>query len=272
MAYDFQKEEGNEEVWKMVLIEGHPLLLTKKKRFGILPKEPRCKLCLAPFEGVGGWALKSFWKIHKSKRNPTFCNACDSFLKAYPGGTETPMTMLFVDIRNSVALSSEIPARDFRDLVDRLRQISLTAMSRTDGSVLEFIGDGVIAVWPPGIAGADHATKALGAARQILAAARKVSPKGHELPIGIGVHTGTAFLGTISSASNDLQDISAFGREVNLVARLSAAASAGTALVSREAAASAAMQTGNLPVHHLDLKGIDATVEAFELAGMGVSG
>lgn len=265
MAYDFQQEEGNEEVWKLVLIEGHPLLLTKKRRFGMLPKDPRCKLCLAPFEGLGGWALKSFWKIHKSKRNPSFCNACDSFLKAYPGGTETPMTMMFVDIRNSVALSSEMPAKDFRDLVGNLRQIALTAMARSDGSVLEFIGDGVIAVWPPGIAGQDHAAKAMSAARLILDQARKAGPSNHDLPIGIGVHTGEAFLGTISSASNDLQDISAFGREVNLVARLSASAPAGKALVSREAATAAVLDESGARPCTLNLKGIDTPVDALEI-------
>lgn len=266
MTQDYQKEEGNEEVWKLVLIEGHPLLLTKKRRFGALPKDPRCKLCLAPFEGVGGWGLRTFKKIHQSKRNPRFCNACDSFLKEYPGGTDTPMSIMFVDIRNSTELSGSMPAKEFRDLVNRLRQIALTAMSRTDGSVLEFIGDGVIAVWPPGIAGEDHAAKALSAMRLVLDEAKKVAPDGHDLPIGIGVHTGEAFLGTISSASNDLQDISAFGRDVNLVARLSAAAGAGTALVSRAAADAALMDDSGTEAKHLDLKGIEETVEALEVA------
>ena len=265
MTQDFRKEEGNEEVWKSVLIEGHPLLLTKKRRFGVLPRDPRCKLCLAPFEGLGGWALRTFQKISRSKRNPRFCNACDAFLKAYPGGTDTPMSIMFVDIRNSTQLSASMPAKEFRDLVARLRQIALTAMSRTDGSVLEFIGDGVIAVWPPGIAGAEHAAKALSATRLVLAEAKKVAPDGHDLPVGIGVHTGEAFLGTIASASNDIQDISAFGRDVNLVARLSAAAAAGTALVSRETATAARLDEPGAPVKKLDLKGIDTEVEALEL-------
>ncbi|MBW4708189.1 adenylate/guanylate cyclase domain-containing protein [Roseobacter sp. YSTF-M11] len=233
MQHDYEKQDGNEEVWKLVLIEGHPLLLSKKKKFGFLPSDPRCKLCTAPFNGAGGWFLKTFKGIRQSKRNPRFCNACDEFLKAYPGGIETPMTMMFVDIRNSTGLSSQMPSRDFMQLVSQLRNLALDAMAKTDGSVLEFIGDGVIAVWPPGIAGPDHAKKGIAAARRLLNDVKKLGPQGIDLPIGIGVHTGEAFLGTIAAASNDIQDISAFGHDVNLVARISAAASAGQAFVSK---------------------------------------
>lgn len=265
MTTDYAREEGNEEVWKLVLIDGHPLLLTKKKKFGMLPKDPRCKLCLAPFEGIGGWWLRSFQKISQSKRNPLFCNACDSFLKEYPGGVETPMSIMFVDIRNSTGLSATMPVKEYRNLVNRLRNIALTAMSRTDGSVLEFIGDGVIAVWPPGIAGEDHASKALQAMRVLLDEAAKVVPDSHDLPIGIGVHTGQAYLGTIASVSNDLQDISAFGLDVNLVARLSAEAAAGTALVSRAAADAGKFDEASTTSKTLNLKGIEDPVEALEV-------
>lgn len=265
MKYDYEKQDGNEEIWKLVLIKGHPLLMSKKKKFGFLPKDPRCKLCTAPFKGAGGWFLSTFQGIRKSRRNPRFCNACDQFLKAYPGGTETPMTMMFVDIRNSTGLSSQMPSKEFRDLVSRLRNLALDAMAKTDGSVLEFIGDGVIAVWPPGIAGPDHAQKGISAAQRLLREVKKLGREGIVLPIGIGVHTGEAFLGTIAAVSNDIQDISAFGHEVNLVARISAAAPAGQALISKSTCDAAKHPCEDTQFQKPALKGIDEPTSVLTL-------
>lgn len=266
MKHDYKRQDGNEDVWKQVLIEGHPLLLTKKKRFGFLPHDPRCKLCTAPFRGVGGWLLKTFQGIRQSKRNPSFCNACDEFLKAYPGGTHTPMTLMFVDIRNSTGLSAEMSSKEFMKLVSELRNLALDAMAKTDGSVLEFIGDGVIAVWPPGIAGADHAKKGVTAARRLLEKVGQIAPQGIDLPIGIGVHTGEAYLGTIAAASNDIQDISAFGYDVNLVARISATASAGQALVSQATCDAAGVRYDTAELLHPSMKGIEKSVSLLPLA------
>ncbi|AVL51725.1 adenylate/guanylate cyclase domain-containing protein [Roseobacter denitrificans] len=257
MKHDYQRQDGNEEVWKLVLIEGHPLLLSKKKRFGFLPRDPRCKLCTAPFKGIGGWLLSRFQGIRQSKRNPLFCNACDEFLRAYPGGTDTPMTMMFVDIRNSTGLSAQMSSKAFMELVSELRNLALDAMAKTDGSVLEFIGDGVIAVWPPGIAGADHAKKGVAAARRLQEKVKRIAPQGIDLPIGIGVHTGEAYLGTIAAASNDIQDISAFGYDVNLVARISTAARAGQALISQATCDAAGLEYDTGKLLQPDLKGID---------------
>lgn len=265
MKYDYEKQDGNEEVWKLVLIEGHPLLISKKRKFGFLPRDPRCKLCTAPFKGVGGWFLSSFLSIRPSKRNPRFCSACDEFLKAYPGGTETPMTMMFVDIRNSTGLSSQMPSREFRDLVSRLRNLALDAMAKTDGSVLEFIGDGVIAVWPPGIAGWNHAKKGINAAQRLLGEVKKLGRDGIDLPIGIGVHTGEAFLGTIAAVSNDIQDISAFGHDVNLVARISAAAPAGQALLSKSTCDAAKHPCEDTQFEQTALKGIEGSTSVLAL-------
>ncbi|MEO8242685.1 MAG: adenylate/guanylate cyclase domain-containing protein [bacterium] len=265
MKYDYEKQDGNEEVWKLVLIEGHPLLISKRKRFGILPSDPRCKLCTAPFRGAGGWFLSKFRGIRQSKRNPLFCNACDEFLRAYPGGTETPMTMMFVDIRNSTGLSSQMPSKAFRDLVSKLRNLALDAMAKTDGSVLEFIGDGVVAVWPPGIAGPDHAQKGIAAARRLLDDVKELAEEGVDLPIGIGVHTGEAFLGTIASVSNDIQDICAFGHEVNLVARISAAAPAGQALISKSTCDAAKHPYEDTQFQQPTLKGIEGPISVLAL-------
>ena len=45
---------ANEEVWYAVFGPGHPDLLKQQRFHKRLPSPPRCKLCLAPFHGIGG--------------------------------------------------------------------------------------------------------------------------------------------------------------------------------------------------------------------------
>ncbi len=264
MMPDFEKQNGNDEVWDMILNTGHPLLIKKQRRFGILPSPPRCKLCLAPFNGIGGWFLRRL-DIKVSNRNPRFCNACDTFLRTYPGGTNVTLSMMFVDIRNSVPLSEKLGPKAFHDVVAGLRDAALRAMAKTDGSVLEYHGDAVIGVWPPGIAGENHAAKAIAAAEELVAHHPKSISSDDEVPIGISVHTDMVYMGTIASTTCDLQEISAFGYGVNLAARLADKAEAGKALVSESALQAAHRAMDEQHRCTLTLKGIDQPVNALAL-------
>jgi adenylate cyclase len=59
------------------------------------------------------------------------------------------------------------------------------------------------------------------------------------LPIGIGVHTGVAYVGTVSGVEGSVQDVTALGDSVNITARLASQAGAGEALISEAACAAA---------------------------------
>jgi adenylate cyclase len=263
---DLIGQEGNEALWYQVFCEGHPVLVGKQRRYGVLPGAPRCKLCDAPFGGVGGWVMRRR-KLSPSDRNPNYCNACDGFLDAFPGGAEVPMSMMMVDIRSSVELSARYPAREFARLVSGMREDMLAILDRTDGFVLEYQGDSVFAVWPPGFVGPRHAEKAIATAE---AAVRHFSSEGagdDQPPVGIGVHTGPVYIATISAPGRTLSGIGAFGLEVNVLARLAAAASPGEALLS-VAAYDAAGRT--IPTDRLrdeTFKGIDHAVPAVRLSG-----
>lgn len=58
------------------------------------------------------------------------------------------------------------------------------------------------------------------------------APDGSPIRIGIGVHTGVAYIGTVSGADAGIEDVRALGDNVNITARLSAMAQPGEALIS----------------------------------------
>src|SRR6266508_590885 len=72
---------------------------------GLLPHDPRCRLCHSPFHGIGGVVVGTLFGTKQSNLNPHFCNKCEEFAKKHPGGAEVEMSMLFADVRGSTALS-----------------------------------------------------------------------------------------------------------------------------------------------------------------------
>ena len=80
-------------------------------------------------------------------------------------------------------------------------------------------------------------------------------PGGPWVPVGVGVHTGTAWVGSIAGASGAAADFTALGDNVNITARLASKAGAGEVLVSEAAYNAARMETEALEKRDLELKG-----------------
>jgi hypothetical protein len=79
-----------------------------RRIFRLLPRDPRCKFCNAPFQGVGGALMRSLFGKQQSNLNPRFCNLCEVASREFPGGAEVAMSMLFIDVRGSTALSEKM--------------------------------------------------------------------------------------------------------------------------------------------------------------------
>jgi adenylate cyclase len=122
------------------------------------------------------------------------------------------------------------------------------------------VGDEVIGLYIPGYAGKDHARKAVQAARELGAAMGYGTAAGPWLPIGIGVHTGIAYVGTVHGIEGTVTDFTALGENVNIAARLVSTAAPGEALISNAAYVAAGPTLGNLEQRQLELKGKAAPV------------
>jgi adenylate cyclase len=222
--------------------------------FNILPHDPRCKLCHAPFQGVGGMVVGALYGRKQSNLNPYFCNVCEDFAKKFPGGAEVEMSMLFVDVRGSTALSEQMTPLEFQKLINRFFIGTTKAIAEEDGLVEKLAGDAVAAFWGAGFAGKDYVARTIRAAQKIL----KVMD-GQKIPVGIGVHAGVAYFGAMGSAEG-LVNISAIGDEVNTAARLASKAAAGEIIVSETALKQAHMDGSELESRKLELKGISQPI------------
>src|SRR5215218_9251081 len=254
--------KSQEEKWRAVLMgeaRGHicwaPWMRAISRK---IPSEPRCKLCDTPFGAPGN--LMRFIGFGPSRLNRRICRGCIHALEKRPGGAEIELSLLFADVRGSTALAEHMGSGEFSQLMARFYGAAAAAVDRRNGIVDKFVGDQVVALFIPGFAGADHASDAIGAARELLA------KTGHGdgipwIPVGAGVHTGVAYVGTVGEG--DALDFTALGDSVNTAARLASSAGTGEILVSSAAAAASQLETAGLEARTLALRGRAESVEAW---------
>ena len=224
--------------------------------FRILPHEPRCKFCNAPFQGLGGIAVRALFHKQRSALNPRFCNMCDEASRQFPGGAEVEMSMLFIDVRGSTALSEKLGITLFSQLINKFYTETTKVIVEEDGLVEKLSGDSVAAFWGSGFAGADYIRRTVKVAQKLLHVMDR-----HKIPVGIGVHSGKAYFGAMGTADG-LTNISAIGEEVNTAARLASKAAAGEIIVSQKTLKAAGIDSSPLELRSLELKGISEPVQA----------
>jgi len=223
--------------------------------FKYLPSPPRCRVCNAPFHGLGGMVVSVLgFGAGRSSFNPTLCDRCEKIVKEHQVGLELQLTMLFADVRGSTNLAEEIGTSAFHRLINRFYQASTEVLVKTDALIDRLIGDDVIGLYVPGIAGPEYTQKAVEAARALLEVTGHADPGGPWIQVGAGVHTGMAYVGAVGS-SESMSDITVLGDAANTTARLASQAGPGEVLISEEACRLAKLNFENCESRTLNLKG-----------------
>jgi adenylate cyclase len=226
--------------------------------FKFLPSDPHCFECGMPMAGPGGIFLR-FYGSAPSSFSSKLCSACERFARRKESGAEVELSMLFADVRDSTPLAEHTPTQEYKTLIHRFYKETSHELINRNSMVNRLMGDQVSALFVPRFAGNEHAKVALEAAKAILAVTGHGSEQEPWIPVGVGVHTGKAFVGAVGSGDG-VNEIAVLGSAPNLCARLSSAAAAGEILVSEKAADSAGMQAEGLERRVLELKGIGEKV------------
>src|SRR5262245_11885688 len=111
-------EQEITEAWRAFLMGDDHGFHNLRRRYQLLPSNPRCNLCHAPSAGVGGLYMRATGRT-RSKLNPNMCNTCELYAQQHPGGAEVPLTMLFTDIRGSTTLAEKLGTKQFSALIAR---------------------------------------------------------------------------------------------------------------------------------------------------------
>lgn len=259
---DTSNPDGDDEVfWRDFLTRGDAMERRVRRIFKLIPQGPRCKLCAAPFAGVGAPLMRMIGK-RASDKNPDMCNSCFAFMARHHGGAEIECSFLFADVRGSTTIAEGMSATQFRGLLDRFYATASAVVFKHDGSVDKFVGDELVAMFFPLLSGAGHVARTVQAAQALLVATGHTDPAGPWIPLGAGVHSGPAWVGAVGDESHT--ELTALGDTVNTTARLASVAKAGEILVTTATAEAAGLDRA-LERRVLNLKGKESSTEVVVL-------
>jgi len=189
-----------------------------------------CSHCAAPLAGSmtqSGFASpQSYTPKHLAEKILTSKGAL--------AGERKQVTVLFVDVSGFTSLSERLDPEEVHHLMRQAFDLMLAEVHRYEGTVNQFLGDGIMALFGAPIAHEDHARRAvhaaLGIARALEDYRRELAPRGISFRARQGLNTGLVVVGSIG---NDLRmDYTAVGDTTNVAARLQQSAEPGRVTIS----------------------------------------
>ena len=239
-----------------------------KRIFRVLPSDPRCGFCGAPFTGMGGALVRPFG-FRPSRKNPNLCATCIE--SSPPGGATWESGILFADLRGFTTLSETLSPVQSSAMLRRFYG-QATRVLFPEALIDKLIGDEVMALYipvfmrPGTVAVSDDdrrfaANMMVRHARELLREVGYGTPSGPEVQLGIGLDFGEVFLGNVGG--EHAHDFTAVGDVVNTAARLQSQAAGGEIVLSARLGAHVDGSLGE--VEHLTIKGKAEPVRAYRL-------
>jgi class 3 adenylate cyclase/tetratricopeptide (TPR) repeat protein/energy-coupling factor transporter ATP-binding protein EcfA2 len=235
-------------------------IIERLKAHGILPET---RLMASPI-------LKA---VATSADKPLPRSLAEKILASRAGmeGERKQVTVLFADVTGFTSMAEKLDPEDTHDLIRQALAFITDDVHRYEGTIAQFLGDGIMALFGAPLAHEDAPQRALHAAmeirRHLSNYARALRQRGIEFNMRIGINTGLVVVGRIG---DDLtMEYTAMGDTVNLASRMQRTAQPGTVRVSENTYRLAEGYFEFKPLGQIRLKGRAEPVKAYELRGLG---
>jgi class 3 adenylate cyclase/tetratricopeptide (TPR) repeat protein len=188
-------------------------------------------------------------------------------------GERKLVTVLFADVTGYTSLSEKLDPEEIHQIMDGCFRILMEEIHKYEGTINQFTGDGVMALFGAPLAHEDHAQRACHAALAIQKALADYSEKvkndcGHEFRMRIGLNSGPVVVGSIG---DDLRmDYTAVGDTTNLASRMQTMAKPAGIVVSGQIYKLCKDYFEFNALGKLQVKGKEEPQDAFELLQTGI--
>jgi class 3 adenylate cyclase/tetratricopeptide (TPR) repeat protein len=187
-------------------------------------------------------------------------------------GERKHVTILFADVKGSMELAEQLDPEEWHRILERFFEILAEGVHRFEGTVNQYTGDGIMALFGAPIAHEDHAQRACYAALHLRDRLRSYADElrrteGLSVSVRIGLNSGDVVVGRIG---DDLRmDYTAQGHTVGLAQRMEQRAAADSVYLTEHTATLVAGYFELRDLGAFDLKGASAPVTVHELIGVG---
>jgi class 3 adenylate cyclase len=186
--------------------------------------------------------------------------------RANLGGEVADVSVLFADLQGFTPFSERTPAHDVVAMLNSAFGAAVPAVFAEGGTIVQFMGDALMAVFNAPIRQEDHALRACRAGLALQQLTLQIDGAADMPRFRVGINSGPALVGNIGSA--ELHNFLAIGDTTNVAARLQSFAPAGSVVMGQ--------QTYDLVHDSVDvrslgmpaLKGKANPVEIYELVGL----
>ncbi len=231
------------------------------------PRRPNAKFC-------DECAAPTASAPQRTPRDYTPKHLADKILqsKSALAGERKQVTVLFADVKGSMELAEQLDPEQWHKILDRFFAILTDGVHRFEGTVNQYTGDGIMALFGAPIAHEDHAQRACYSALHLLDELRSYARElrrahGLDFAVRIGVNSGDVVVGKIG---DDLRmDYTAQGHTVGLAQRMEALAEANSCFVSENTSALASGFFDLADLGRFTVKGMREPVGVFQLRGVG---
>jgi len=151
------------------------------------------------------------------------------------GGEKRRITIMMTDLRGFTALGERLPAESVVKIINNYLAVMTEVLFKYQGTIDEFIGDAILALFGAPISRDDHAKRAVACALEMQMAMDVVNERNRaenfpEVAQGIGLNTGDVVVGNVGSEKRSKYGV--VGRNVNLASRIEAQTVGGQILIS----------------------------------------
>src|SRR5213593_1803551 len=187
-------------------------------------------------------------------------------------GERKHVTVLFADVKGSMELAERVDPEAWHGIMDRFFQLLTDGVHRFEGTVNQYTGDGIMALFGAPIAHEDHGQRACYAALHLQHELRRYADEvrlahGLGFSVRMGLNSGEVVVGKIG---DDLRmDYTALGHSVGLAQRMEQMADPGKALLTGHTAKLASSYFQFRDLEETRIKGLSDLLHVFELEGVG---
>jgi class 3 adenylate cyclase len=180
------------------------------------------------------------------------------------GGALVEVTALFADLRGFTTFSERASPHEIVELLNRYFAAATRVVLAEGGTIVQFVGDAMMALFNAPVRQRDHPARAARAALALQRAVEELTADQPDAPrFRVGVNTGAALVGNIGS--EQLRNFNAMGDAVNVAARLQALAEPGTVVIGEATRRALGDHAQLSALGALTLRGRQNPVEAFVL-------
>lgn len=184
--------------------------------------------------------------------------------RAALGGENRDITALFADLQGFTPFTESRPPHETVLALNRYFGAVVPVIFANGGTIIQFAGDAIVAVWNAPVEQPRHALAAARTALEMQRAIEAIVSRDPSLPrFRVGIPTGAALVGNVGS--EELRNHVAHGDAVNLAARLQTGATAGQVVISAPTYALIRDVATVHPLGRFAVKGKSEEVEAFTL-------